>query len=259
MSKVTRKADGSYTVHGDKGIQTNLPSDKVRTGPSTVPAAPGRSSAADVSTPSRLESLISSFSGRQAPAVDPAVPADSEGFARVRAEHLTVRPTPVFGDESAAEAEAYRAVLLADDLHNKSVSRFPGGPGQQSAKHEAERVMEFADAVISGKYRTGDVESTEYFQNPEYVDEYALMKTAVHLRMGLESGAVSTDDLREAGYSDRAVMIADAVTRRAGEAATDYVFRAESADPIASVIVQAEAAARAADAAAQKATKKRGK
>lgn len=40
MGKITRKSDGSFTVHGSNGISGNLPSNKVRTGPQSVPDAP---------------------------------------------------------------------------------------------------------------------------------------------------------------------------------------------------------------------------
>lgn len=51
MAKITRKNNGSFTVHGKNGISGNLPSDKVRSGPQTSLTPPTLTSTSEANQP----------------------------------------------------------------------------------------------------------------------------------------------------------------------------------------------------------------
>lgn len=62
MTKITAKSDGTKTVHGKNGIVGNLPSDKVRSGPTSISGAPTVLGTEISESPNpSLEAMVSKF------------------------------------------------------------------------------------------------------------------------------------------------------------------------------------------------------
>lgn len=267
MPKITRKSNGTKTVHGKNGIAGNLPSDQVRTGPAA--GIGPKPNLITNQTPFEKPS-ISSFFERANHAAWSEAGSNPDKIAAMITSTDPASRAAAAAFASSLTPEQHTA-LANDPDSDVRLAYTTANPPAQQIRRKAPPVMQRGDQLwekFEGIFLNRESRPTEdkasniarlahlgqtdqngedYYLHPAAVVELATqqpqyqeltpeqqeqVRITAWLHDTLEDTALNPDDLRKAGYSEEIINAIDAVTSRDGEPKEEYYERVKAGGPV---------------------------